>query len=296
MKPELCNASPYGIGHAGEYGKIGFSPCRAYVAHESNKLCDVINNLQEDFTQECNCVVPGSNEVSRSGCASTLCPCGEFLSHRVFDPCTAKISEPEALPELKKSIDISVATNIFSEKEIDGLYEIINAREPEINTELGRIQFDLELDSINTKTVAKLNDVIKEVTDLPLAIHSVTYVEYNSLYGKPNLPPHVDGDTNDLILNIQLESNTDWDIGLNLQTYQIEDNSALIFNPNKEIHWRVYKDFKDGEYVRMLFIRLFNPDSPSDYSYLPHRQDDEMFKHVRAFRDGYPHPDKPKMS
>jgi hypothetical protein len=89
MKPELCNASPYGIGHAGEYGKIGFSPCRAYVAHESNKPCDVINNLQEDFTHECDCVVPGSTKVSRSGCTTTLCPCGEFLSHKVFDPCTA---------------------------------------------------------------------------------------------------------------------------------------------------------------------------------------------------------------
>ena len=46
MKPELCNASPQGIGHAGEYGKIGFSPCKAYVAHESNKPCDALINMK----------------------------------------------------------------------------------------------------------------------------------------------------------------------------------------------------------------------------------------------------------
>ena len=108
------------------------------------------------------------------------------------------------------------------------------------------------------------------------------------MYGKPNLPPHLDADTNDLILNIQIESNTDWAIGLNLKAYDIKDNSALVFNPNKEIHWRAHKEFKDGEYVRMLFIRLFNPDSPSDYSHLDLLQDDEMFTDAIAFRDSYP--------
>lgn len=102
MKPELCNASPKGIGHAGEYGKIGISPCRAYVAHESNKPCDLINNLEENFTNECDCNdckctcggccshIPDSDNSVKSGCATALCPCGEFLSHKILEPCTAK--------------------------------------------------------------------------------------------------------------------------------------------------------------------------------------------------------------
>ncbi len=187
-----------------------------------------------------------------------------------------------------KAMSIHKINNIFSQEEIDFLYQTIESKEIVPNGELGRLQVENARDGLNNNTVDKLENIIKNFTDIPLQIGSATYVEYNSLYGKPNLPPHVDGDTNDLILNIQIESNTNWDIGLNLQTYEIEDNSALVFNPNKEIHWRVHKEFKDGEYVRMLFIRLFNPDNPSDYSYLPHRQDDEMFKHVRAFRDGYP--------
>ena len=55
------------------------SPCLAVKAY-----------YKEDFPNECDCLVPGSNEVSRSGCMATLCPCGEFVSHKVFDPCTAK--------------------------------------------------------------------------------------------------------------------------------------------------------------------------------------------------------------
>ena len=275
MKPDLCNASPQGVGHAGEYGKIGFSPCGEYVSHESDKPCNPLP-VNEGLIDKDNC-----------HCKEAFCPCGEFLSHKVSDPCTAKIST-KVLPSVDKHGDISIATNIFSEEEIESLYETIKDNEPEIHGELGRIQYNLLLNTIRSKTVDKLNDVVKEVTDLPLQIRSATYVEYNSLYGKPNLPPHLDADTNDLILNIQIESNTDWAIGLNLKAYDIKDNSALVFNPNKEIHWRAHKEFKDGEYVRMLFIRLFNPDIPSDYSHLDLLQDDEMFTDAIAFRDSYP--------
>ena len=275
MKPDLCNASPQGVGHAGEYGKIGFSPCGEYVSHESDKPCNPLP-VNEGLINKDNC-----------HCMEAFCPCGEFLSHKVSDPCTAKIST-KVLPTIDKHGDISIATNIFSEEEIESLYETIKDNESEIHGELGRIQYNLLLNTIRSKTVDKLNDIVKEVTDLPLQIRSATYVEYNSLYGKPNLPPHLDADTNDLILNIQIESNTDWAIGLNLKAYDIKDNSALVFNPNKEIHWRAHKEFKDGEYVRMLFIRLFNPDSPSDYSHLDLLQDDEMFTDAIAFRDSYP--------
>ena len=281
MKPELCNASPQGIGHAGEYGKIGFSPCGEYVSHESDKPCNPLP-VNEGLIDKDDC-----------HCKEALCPCGEFLSHKVSDPCTAKISEPEALPQVQKDVEISIVTDIFSEEEIEVLYETVEANIPEIHDELGRVQYTLLVSTVKQKTFDKLMSVVKQVTDLPFQIRSATYVEYNSLYGTPNLPPHLDRDTNDLILNIQIESNTDWALGLNLKTYEIKDNSALVFNPNKEIHWRVHKEFKDGEYVRMLFVRLFNPDSPSDYSHLPQRPDDEMFKDVVAFRDGYPQPDKP---
>ena len=74
-------------------------------------------------------------------------------------------------------------------------------------------------------------------------------------------------------------------MGLNQKTYTLSDNSALVFNANKEIHWRVHKEFKEGEYVKMLFVRFCNPENMSDYSYLPHHPDDEMFKEAREFRD-----------
>lgn len=78
MDPKLCNASTQGIGHAGEYGKIGFCRCGRFVSHEANSLCSVINDTKEYLLKPDDCQ-----------CMATSCPCGEFLSHSVFDTCTA---------------------------------------------------------------------------------------------------------------------------------------------------------------------------------------------------------------
>jgi hypothetical protein len=182
-------------------------------------------------------------------------------------------------------MSISVVNNIFLQEEIDSIYERIKTKEPVLDTELGRVVFYNALEVLDYDAISRLSNIVKNITDLPLTIFDAAYVEYNSLYGKPNLPPHFDGDSSDLIITIQVESNVDWALGLNLETYHLKDNSALIFNQNKEIHWRVHKEFNDGDYVRMFFVRLCNPENMSDYSHLRLNQNDDVFKDVVKFRD-----------
>jgi hypothetical protein len=189
---------------------------------------------------------------------------------------------------MKSDPNITILTDIFSKEEIESLYETMQANHPVIDGELGRVRVCLLLYTVKQEILEKFRNLIKGVTDLPLKISSFTYAEYNALYGAPKLPPHLDGDTNDLIINIQIESNTDWAIGLGLQVYPTKDNVGLVFNPNKDIHWRTHKEFKDGEYVKMLFVRFINPDSPLGYSHLLQSPDDDIFNSVVAFRDSYP--------
>jgi len=180
---------------------------------------------------------------------------------------------------------ITLINDIFSKEEIDRIYETVATKDSVINDDLGRILYNDMLNSFDGSTMQRLNNIVKDLTGIALYPATATYTEYNSLYGKPNLPPHLDRDTNDLIINIHLESNTDWLIGLNLDTYNLKNNSALLFNANKEVHWRSHKEFKDGEYVRMLFIRYCNIYDRSDYSYLPDHPDNDMFVDIIAFRD-----------
>jgi hypothetical protein len=182
-------------------------------------------------------------------------------------------------------MSITKVDNVFSWEHINLINEIISTYETEDDYTLGRVYIGDIRNSFTQTITDRLYKIVDDISDAPLVIDHALYVEYNGKYGQPNLPPHFDGDTNDLIINIQLSSNTRWDLGLNLETHQLEDNSAMVFNGNTEIHWRPHKEFQEGEYVKMLFVRFYNSANRSDYSYLPMNQSDEIFKEVRELRD-----------
>ena len=199
-------------------------------------------------------------------------------------------------------MNIEYVKNVFSSQELEILHNIINDRRiPTIDSTeyisydknkgtgkhdvLGRLQIGDIIARCPENIINKITAIANDFSDTPLIIDHAVYCEYNKKYGEPNLPPHVDRDSNDLIINFQLESSVSWDIGLGLNTYTIEDNSALIFNGNTNIHWRPHKTFKDEEYVKMIFFRFGKENNKSDYSGLPTMQDDSYFDEVRAFRD-----------
>lgn len=180
-------------------------------------------------------------------------------------------------------MNIHKINDVFSPDELARIREIIDAAVmSNVDNELGRLQVYFDLPNELRDRVAQ---IAKDLGYDGLELSSASHVEYNNLYGNPNLPPHFDGDTIDLIIDFQLDGNTSWDIGLNCEAYPLEDNSALVFNPNENIHWRPIKDFKDGEYLRMIFFRLCNLNQRSDYSHMRYTQGDPIFDEVKAFRN-----------
>ena len=154
-----------------------------------------------------------------------------------------------------------------------------------ISKSLGRLQTSGLSKNLPDSIYKKLNHIVSSVSKKDLGVSSITYVEYNKKYGTPELPPHFDGDSSDLIVNFQLESNIEWPIGLGLKVYNLKDNSALVFDPNKGIHWRTKKIFKDEEYVKMIFFRFKNLKNTIDNSHLRYSLDHEVYKEVNKFRD-----------
>ena len=131
----------------------------------------------------------------------------------------------------------------------------------------------------------KLTQFVNDRYGPGLVLHHAMYANYSNKHGNPNLPPHFDRDQCSVVIDYQLESNTYWDLGVGLNTYSIKDNSALIFNANTNIHWRPHKDFEDGEYVKMILFRFFNPIDRVDYSHLPQFDNHSIFKEVNSYRD-----------
>lgn len=176
---------------------------------------------------------------------------------------------------------IEIVNNLFSEEEILNIhYNLIDNNI--IHKDLGRKQY-MPM-NLNDKIINKINNIADSFSEIKLGLSSAVAVEYNNKYGKPNLPVHWDHDNTNLIINYQFESNTSWDIGIDLKVYKMQDNSALIFNPNKSTHWRPHKTFKDNEFVKMVFFRFINIDNPSDYSNLDYTIGHEVFNEIEEFR------------
>lgn len=191
--------------------------------------------------------------------------------------------------------------DIFSESELDIFYSLINSivipikddgtyiydtdesqSDCTISQSLGRLQSTFRTPGEVSK---KLINIAKNIEPKNLVVTSMTYVEYNKKYGTPNLPPHFDGDSSDIIVNYQISSNTSWDLGLGTELYKIEDNSALVFNPNKNIHWRPHKTFNDDEYIKMIFFRLRGAGPIEDNSHLRYSLDDAIYREANKVRE-----------
>lgn len=187
--------------------------------------------------------------------------------------------------------EVHKVSNLFSVKDLklfSALLEsAINITDSASHIDLGRESLCNVSTEISEEIVTKLTKLVNTLTDRTLTMrnYQLSVVTYSNRYGTPNLRPHFDRDNNELIIDYQLGSNTRWPLGVNTSVYDLEDNSALIFSPNTNVHWRPHKTFKDGEYVSMIFFRFFDEKSPVDYSHLPGHPDDPEFDEVRKYRD-----------
>lgn len=172
--------------------------------------------------------------------------------------------------------------SLFKEEEVYTLDECIRKSKAVKDLTLGRQK--REINNLPRSIENKLEKIGSSLYNKNLAFSYCLYISYSKEYGQPNLPPHIDADSNDLIFNYQIRSNTSWDIGLGVKSYNLKDNSCLVFDPNAEIHWRPHKNFKDGESVEMVLFRLVDVDNPTNRSNLKYFQNDPIFKDALDFR------------
>ena len=153
--------------------------------------------------------------------------------------------------------------------------------EKKYDKNLGRIMYTISLPhNISQSIKERIENIIGQKIS---GAFSMTFVDYDGKYGQPNLPPHFDGDNNSVILDYQYKSNTSWGLGVNTTVFDMKDNDAVIFNPNEYPHWRPHKEFKEGEFMTMIFIRFPNPDT--NYSDKQYLQSDPIFDEARKVRD-----------
>jgi hypothetical protein len=91
-------------------------------------------------------------------------------------------------------------------------------------------------------------------------IDNATVISYNKNLGNPKLTEHIDStehkDT--IMIDYQLESNTDWALSIEGKEYTLLDNQALIFCGKQQKHSRKFKKFNDNEFITNIIFK-FNP-------------------------------------
>jgi hypothetical protein len=156
--------------------------------------------------------------------------------------------------------------NVFSDEEIKDIYLAIDFKKDEIQNQtfLGRTRLDYETDDLYLlpkNIIQKAYDLINQFSDKDNRNYEFRYfmfVEYNNKFGIPSLGPHKDTTPFTGSLLCQIESNKSWDLYVDGNPYTLIDNSALLLNVRDQDHWRMPEEFKDGEYIKMLFLHYID--------------------------------------
>jgi hypothetical protein len=177
--------------------------------------------------------------------------------------------------------------NVLTEEHHNQLKEIIHnidKSDLEVQSLYGRL---ILYPALPDNIVSAINKVVESMSDEEIVFNGSMAVTYSREYGIPNLPPHFDGDDTEQLFNYQIESNTTWPLGSGLELYPLEDNDVLMLQPNKHPHWRLPKEFEDGEYVTMLFLRYVKKDNPVTYDHLRLSMNDPAFDEIYKLIEEY---------
>lgn len=164
---------------------------------------------------------------------------------------------------IKPSVDAHIKKELFTkDTHLEYIDFIKNIWDYKKNTKLSPLKLDKFLGKTYTSIIDPYlpNKFLDPVTEYAKSINPkvefvfLSVVRYSKDHGTPQLPPHFDAPSNlCFIIDYQIESNLTWPICVDGEVFPLEDNSCLVFDSIRTIHWRVPQTFNDGEYVYMAF-------------------------------------------
>ena len=77
----------------------------------------------------------------------------------------------------------------------------------------------------------------------------------------PNLPAHLDDNACSYTIDLQLSSNVDWPLYVNGEQFNLEDNWAIIYDGENDLHWREsFPSRNPMSFVHMIFFHFVEPE------------------------------------
>ena len=167
---------------------------------------------------------------------------------------------------MHKDHDNFIVDNIFTNQEIDEIYNYINNTPEEhklLINHLGQVAYQVGLPE---HILIQVEKIMNSVLQYPVKLANASFATYSNEAGySPKLFPHYDAafDEPRITLDIQLKSNFNWDLFVEGKKFSLKDNQALVFSGTNQIHWRENQKILDGQKLDMIFCHFSSTKYPT---------------------------------
>jgi hypothetical protein len=180
-----------------------------------------------------------------------------------------------------------IIENFFSKTEIDYLKDFIKEKETlklyKLRPDTGRLA--INLGSIKPEIIAKVQGVIQNIYGKDYKIKDAGFNRYKLEYGFPNLMPHLDDKNAQVVFDYQIESNKKWNLLIEGKPIVLNDNDAVVFEGQKDVHWRDPVYFKSNEYLSMLNFNAVDKDHWSNFTNIDPTTPEEKLKNFTKIKN-----------
>lgn len=177
--------------------------------------------------------------------------------------------------------------NIFSDQDISDIYNVINNAKEESTFVVKQYRQKAYFVDLPNHIVEKIISFVKNIYPYELNLKEISFATYKKIDGvDPILSPHFDTTFEEprFTFDIQLKSNISWPIVVEGREFTLNDNEALTFFGTSQIHWRTYREFKDTDFIDMIFCHFTLADNNKKITIEETR---ELNKRLLYFMDNF---------
>ena len=198
---------------------------------------------------------------------------------------------------MNNNLEVSVVSKFLSTEEYSSIYKTINEQIAN-NVANGKGKYEEGFEVVNNNgflvyfdkfeqfVLDGIKDKLSAAIGVPVNKPGVLFARYTKDSGsRPRLRPHADRAVKkpSVTATLELDTTLDWDIYVNDDKYNLDNNEILIFSGSRDIHWRPDVEFSDTDYFDVIILQT-SMDNDDDTVL-----DEEYFKEMDVKSGQYIH-------
>jgi len=157
------------------------------------------------------------------------------------------------------NVQNKIYKNILSEQDIADIYNAVDNAQENQTVTLEHYRQKAYFVELPNHVVEKITSFVQNIYPEKIKLTEISFATYRKIDGPdPILSPHFDSTFEEprFTFDLQLKSNISWPIVVEGRSYILNDNEALVFSGTSQIHWRTPRDFKDDDFIDMVFCHF----------------------------------------